>query len=178
MEHRGLLGGVSIALFSLGISLLIAFGTASFARDKEFNWLSGYSIVGESLVLLGVALLVGTIVLIQRQKWKLTEVGRLTGNGNDLMDKLETSITGGTSAVPMDELNLAIVDWEQAVDKWLTTYLPQYAKYFRNRGGHVDLMWENVPPEHMQSSDTASYAVNMTMLSGHLSRLAELTMKL
>ena len=89
MEHRGLLGGVSIALFSLGISLLIAFGTASFARDKEFNWLSGYSIVGESLVLLGVALLVGTIVLIQRQKWKLTEVGRLTGNGNDLMDKLE-----------------------------------------------------------------------------------------
>ncbi|HVA69866.1 MAG TPA: hypothetical protein VNF08_00880 [Acidimicrobiales bacterium] len=178
MEHRGLIGALSVALISLGASLLIAYGTASYARGKEFDWLSGYSRVGEAVVLVGVILLAATVVLTERQKWKLRRIAELTGSGNDFMDKLEVSITGVATAVPIMELNQLIIDWATSVDRWLEKYLPQYAMYFRNRGGHVELLWDITPPEGLQNDDTAAYAVNVSMLSGHLRRLAEITMKL
>lgn len=178
MEHRGLLGALGVAVISFGASILIAYGTATYARGKEFDWVSGYVFVGEGIIFVGFALLVTTVILIERQKWKIRQLDAITGVGNVLMDKLEVSITNIASAVPVKELIESIINWEAVVEVWLSKYLPQYEKYFRNRGGHVALMWENVPPQHMQNDDTAAYAVNMTMLSGHLSRLAEITMKL
>jgi len=178
MEHRGLLGALSIAVISLGASLLIAYGTASYARGEEFDWGSGYVNVGEALVLAGVILLVATAILTERQKWRLRRIAAFTGTGNDLMDKLEVSITDDASAVPLLNLNLQIIAWAQSVDQWLEKYLPQYAKHFRNRGDQVDLIWNAVPPEGARNFDTATYAVCMSMLSGHLRRLADITMKM
>ncbi|MGC2486369.1 MAG: hypothetical protein WA359_09025 [Acidimicrobiales bacterium] len=177
MDHRGFLGGVGLALLSFGASLLIAYGTVGYSKGQEFNWLTGYSRLGESLIAVGVMALVATFILIERQKWKLKQIDALTGLGNALMDRLEISVTNGQSSI-IDELNLEIIDWEGTVDAWLLAYLPQYLRYFRNRGGHVDLMWEHVPPTHMVNDDTSSYAVNISMLNGHLSRLAEIEMKL
>ena len=178
MEHRGLLGALGVALLSLGASLLIAYGTASYARGREFEWLSGYSKVGEALALVGAILLVLTVILTERQKWKLHKISEFTGFGNDLMDKLEVSITGIASAVPVSDLNIQIIEWEHSVVDWCDRYLPQYARHFRNRGGHVQPIWDDSPPIEVLSDETATYAVCMSMLSGHLRRLAEITMKL
>ena len=178
MEHRGLLGAIGVALFSLGASLLIAYGTASYARGKEFEWFSGYSKVGEALVLVGVLFLILTVILIERQKWKLRQIAGFTSTGNDLMDKLEVSITGISTAIPVSNLNQQIIEWGRSVDLWCDNYLPQYAKHFRNRGGHVQPLWNDSPPDEFFNEDTATYAVCMSMLSGHLRRLADVTMKL
>lgn len=178
MEHRGLLGALSIALITFGASVLIAYGTASYARGREFDWGSGFSTVGVALVFVGAVLLAVTTSLIERHKWKLKNVAGLTGVGNELMDKLEVSITGVASAVPVVCLNQQIIDWERSVDIWLSKYLPQYARHFRNRGGHVQPIWNDSPPTGLVTDDTATYAVCLSMLSGHLRRLAEITMRL
>jgi hypothetical protein len=178
MEHRGLLGALGVALFSLGTSLLIAYGTASYAKGGEFQWFSGYSRVGEALALSGVILLIMTVILICRQKWKINKLAQFTGSGNEIMGKLEVSITGIPSAVPIDDLNMQIIDWGQSVDRWCEKYLSQYGTHFRNRGGHVQLIWNEMPPEDVLNDATATYTVCMSMLSGHLLRLSEITMRL
>ena len=177
-EHRGALLAVGVAFLTFAAALVTAYAVTNYSEGKEFDWVSGFSQVGGVLALMGVAFVVAAVALTERVKWKIRKLNEITGTGNALMDQLEVSLTGIASAVPIVELNQQIVNYGQDVDKWLWKCLPQYSKYFRNRGGHVKLMWEEVPEAVDLNDDTATYTVCMSMLSGHLRRLAEITMKL